>query len=592
MNSNIINQVSQTIYARNCIVTLLDLDTAQGFVEENHRSGAHRASQKLVSLALIHAPTEELVGVAQFCYPRTKAKQRKYTTELVRLAFKKGVRVTGGASKLISHYKKVFHPSDLFTYQDMTGEGSKVYEQCGFTLAGQAKKKVYLVAPDRTLATAKRGEYYSIAEVSRRGPDALLGTKLGEVFNEDGSRKTNPQLFEEELGWHIEETAGDRIYEWFNPDVTFYVYKITASDSDKYYYGVSHVKKANATVEDCLNDGYFGSGGVKFQNWRAKHYATLQKEIIGLFNTKAAALMKEQSVVGADYKANPLCLNSMPGGIDFKFAKSTQITTKFCNIHGETKHLGNFCCSCKNLKQISVAVCDIHGLVKFFHGKCYTCQNQNSVQVKECLIHGKVKHQGESCNKCLASNLYSFRRCRIHGRTRHIYSHCFKCLQESVINTKECVIHGISKHFADTCAKCVRSKSITMKICSIHGKTKFSGTNCYKCYLRKTIKLQTCSIHGEVKHRAGNCLNCMNSDKFVEKECKTHGTTKFNQNKCVKCLIANQISIKECPIHGAVKHRGDNCYKCRNAPVVKNCPIHGMTKHRGNSCFKCVKNRR
>lgn len=66
--------------------------------------------------------------------------KRKYSIELLRLAFKNDVRVVGGASKLVSYYKKHYHPTDIFTYQDITGEVTTVYEQCGFTFVNEAKK--------------------------------------------------------------------------------------------------------------------------------------------------------------------------------------------------------------------------------------------------------------------------------------------------------------------------------------------------------------------------------------------------------------------------------------------------------------------
>lgn len=136
--------------------------------------------------------------------------KRVYTTELYRMAFEKEMRIVGGASKLLSFYRKTFRPADIFTYQDTTGEGTRVYEHCGFTLVRQDKKKQYLVAPGKTLETASRKEALGMAYATRYGPDRILGTKLGEVLRADGSRKSNKEIFIEDLGWHIEETTGDR----------------------------------------------------------------------------------------------------------------------------------------------------------------------------------------------------------------------------------------------------------------------------------------------------------------------------------------------------------------------------------------------
>lgn len=169
-------------------VEKIELEQAQKFIQENHIQGASYSDSPKESVGLFNNSDEheqELIGVAQFCSPRTAAKKREYTTELLRLCFKKDVRVIGGASKLINHYIKKYNPADIFTYQDTTGENTDVYVHCGFTLVKQDKEKQYLVMPGKTLETAdrKNKEVFTLATVVQRGPDALLGTKLGKVIN-------------------------------------------------------------------------------------------------------------------------------------------------------------------------------------------------------------------------------------------------------------------------------------------------------------------------------------------------------------------------------------------------------------------------
>ena len=104
---------------------------------------------------------------------------------------------------------------------------------------------------------------------------------------------------------------------WLNPERTFYTYRITAEGSDKYYIGYSHAKHANATEEELLRDGYYGSGGDsegnKFFNWRKRH-RTVRKEILGIFDRRSEALAHEEELVGNAWRDDPLCLNSVPGG--------------------------------------------------------------------------------------------------------------------------------------------------------------------------------------------------------------------------------------------------------------------------------------
>ena len=343
MNTSLDNATK--FFARNCECRPISSDEARDFMDQHHRQGSTK--DKTVSCG-IYSPGGDLLGVISFCSPRTAAKRREYSRELVRLCFKSGVRVVGGASKLFKFYTKTYSPADIFTYQDATGEVTDVYEKSGMKFVSQGKRKSYLVAPGKTLDTGSRREVLGLAYAVRYGPDRILGTKVGEVFDpQTGKRKSNRDIFLENLGWHIEDTNGDRVYEWINPSMTHYVYKITASDSKKYYYGVSHVKKADATVDDCLADDYWGSGGSlssnKFNNWKKKHKDTLQKEILRRFKRKSEAYNFEKSIIGDLYATDKLCLNSIMGGKDGGvngWKESSPLNESICEIHGKTFFIG------------------------------------------------------------------------------------------------------------------------------------------------------------------------------------------------------------------------------------------------------------
>lgn len=557
---------SRVVYARDCSVKILDHDEAQTFVEENHSQGKSRGNQKIISLGL--SVGNEVVGVAQFCTPRTARKKREYTTELLRLCFLKDTRVTGGASKLVKNYIKMFSPSDFFTYQDTTGEVTNVYETCGMQFVRQEPKKQYLVSPGKTLSSAERKdkEVFTLESVARLGPDNLLGTDLGEVFHPDGSRKTNIELFTEELGWGLEDTSGDRLYEWVNPDYTFYTYKITAAGSEKYYYGVSHVKKASASVEDCLDDGYFGSGGRtgnnnKFVNWKKKHSDSLQKEVLQTFPRKSSAYAHEKKLVRDLWKEDPNCLNSRGGGVvtGFNLGQSARYSTANCEIHGESTHSGKSCVACLNSSNISVKSCSIHGEVKHVGDKCCKCRSAKSLRQDSCLIHGDTMHRGDSCLSCVNEETKTVGNCPIHGEVTFQGKTCSTCNRERTISVRECEVHGVTKHFGETCCKCVSAKTFTVKTCPKHGETKHSGGSCIAC--RESI------------YKSGNC--------------EIHGLVTFKGNSCVPCSNPT-VSMKECQVHGVTKHLGEKCYRCRRSVFeLKDCPVHGNTKFQGSLCVKC-----
>lgn len=611
------------IYARNTEVRTIDLEDAQSFVEKYHRQSASRTQQKVVSLGIFEKDNaDELLGVAQFCSPRTSAKKREYSTELLRMAFKDDVQVVGGASKLIKYYISKYDPADIFTYQDTTGENTDVYEHCGFTLVKEESRKRYLVAPNKNLDNAGKNEKLSIAYAAKLGPDKILGTNMGKVFKKDKKRKTNIELFQD-LGWTIVRTSGDKVYEWINPNRTYYTYKITADGSDKYYYGVSHVKIANAKVEDCLKHDYLGSGGKwnknnKFNNWKEKHIASLKKEIIGIFKRKTEAYEAEKQLVGDSWKNDPLCLNSIPGGryTGFNVGNSARITMKVCPIHSKTKHIGKICAKCSSGSAISLKACSIHGETKHIGDKCRKCINAKNIAMKECEIHGLTKHNGQSCSQCVADNNVSLKECLVHGETKHLGSTCQKCRNDDLIVEKECEIHGLTKHRKDKCYKCLTEKNISLKHCSVHGLTKHHGNKCSTCIVENTVSIKHCEIHGETKHYGESCNQCRSEKSITLKSCSVHGETKhigekcfkcrnsgftkdicgihgktsFQGGKCSKCSSSKLTTMKECKTHGLTKYMGDVCSACRsqNSIDMKTCSIHGLTKHRGRSCSKCT----
>lgn len=502
-------------YARNCVAVIVENELANDFIEVNHSQGVASIATKLKSVALYH--DNKLVAVAQFCYPRTDKAKRDYTTELLRLAFEGDTRIVGGASKLIAFYKKTYKPTDIFTYQDTTGEVTDVYEKAGFSLVRQSKTKAYLVAPGKTLATATRKEALGMAYATRYGPDRILGTKLGEQLRDDGVRKSNEELFYE-LGWHREETSGDRVYEWLDPNVTFYTYKTTATDSDKYYYGMSHFKKANATLEECLNDGYLGSGDPKqpnnkFTNWKKVHREQLRKEVLETFRSKAQAYAKEKELIGELWKTDANCMNSAAGGRGHG-ANSLRINLRVCPLHGETKHNGSTCLRCIASKTRTMEFCEVHGETVFWGSSCAKCNSLAHISIATCPLHGETKHKGKVCYKCEQQGLIKNQVCAIHGSVTHQGGTCTACTAEAKNSLKVCPIHGETKHQKNSCYKCMTASKNTVKNCSIHGEVKHYGPTCAKCALATTYSDGECSRHGKVRLRKGNCTKCSSEKTF------------------------------------------------------------------------------
>ena len=499
------------IFARKCTAAEVDNKVAADFCEQYHRSDFPKKYVALKSWGLFHAG--DLVAVLAVSNPRTKAMQRSYSREILRLCFKTDVRVVGGASKLIKTFIKKEQPWDFFTYQSTGGEAGSVYLESGMRLVRREKPKRVLVKNGKTFETAEnnRRDWFSLQQVVSRGPDALLKTNLGEVFREDGSRYTNVELFTEFLEYHLEIIPGDRVFDWHDEKRWFYTYRISASDSEKYYFG-RHVfpvrQKTPPTEQQLLNDGYFGSGGTKFKNWLAKHEKNVHKEILGVFATFGEAVRAEEELVGNLYKEDANCLNSKPGGLSGGIS-SKLFTQRECPKHGVTKFSGDVCCRCIAEKSVRVAICPVHGETKFSGEKCRKCFGEAKISEKECPVHGVTTFEGDKCCKCTASGVVNFQVCPVHGQTKFKKNTCMKCANVSKISLQKCPVHGETTFEGDKCCRCVTKRGTTLGVCSTHGETKFQGGKCCKCR-PSNVYVAECPVHGKTKFQGSQCCRCRN----------------------------------------------------------------------------------
>lgn len=514
------------IYARNTIAVPLDTHTAISFIDDNHRQGMTAQHPNMHSYGLYHKEdTEhnELLGVVAFCSPRTPKKRLTYKWELLRLCSPEDVVVVGGASKLIKMFIREKNPVNFFTYQDTSGESSDVYALSGMTLIQDAQDKKVLVKDGLTYKTAQnnRRDWFSLQQASTIGPDKLLGTTLGEIHDENGTRLSNVRLFTEHCGYHLEIVPGDRVYEWHNERVYYYTYRISASDSEKYYLGrKTHMSIHGDTPseQELLSDGYYGSGGAKYSHWKARHQDTLQKEILGVYTRWGDSVQEEKRLIGDLYKTDPLCLNSVPGGVGTSGGThKREYKIAHCEKHGDVLHSRNGCCHCFNSSTLSMQNCEIHGETPFRSGTCCKCTTENAYHKDVCPIHGNTVFTSKGCYKCTSQH-HKVEHCGAHGNTLH--SKNGVCL---------------------VCAASNRKNTMTMQHCDVHGDTMFRGNTCLKCSLMDTYRKDHCVIHGDTKHKNGNCVACTNTTSFNidVARCDKHGDTKHVDHMCYECLLDN-----------------------------------------------------
>ena len=97
INSNL-GIYEKSIYARKCIVKEIPQNELKQFLNCNHIQGFANSS---INLGLFH--DNELCQVMTFSKPRYS---KKHTYELIRLCSKLNTKITGGSSKLFSHFVK------------------------------------------------------------------------------------------------------------------------------------------------------------------------------------------------------------------------------------------------------------------------------------------------------------------------------------------------------------------------------------------------------------------------------------------------------------------------------------------------------
>lgn len=127
--TNLVNNIRNKIYARNCIIKELNNKTKNEFLNKTHIQGTDKSKFKL---GLFH--NNELVSVMTFGKLRkiTGNKHKEGEYELIRFSSKLYTNVIGGFSKLLSYFIKNYKPIKMISYADRRWSNGKLYEKTGF----------------------------------------------------------------------------------------------------------------------------------------------------------------------------------------------------------------------------------------------------------------------------------------------------------------------------------------------------------------------------------------------------------------------------------------------------------------------------
>ena len=114
------------VYARKTEVKPLEKGTAEEFCNRYHLQGWAPAT---INYGCFDKKSGELLGVMTFGKPRFN---HSYDYEIVRLCWKYGYTVIGGAAKLMKHFIEDYKPNSILTYADITKFTGGIYSRIGF----------------------------------------------------------------------------------------------------------------------------------------------------------------------------------------------------------------------------------------------------------------------------------------------------------------------------------------------------------------------------------------------------------------------------------------------------------------------------
>lgn len=178
------------VYARNCKVAYIDVETADNFLEEYHLQGTLKLQE--VCLGLVYE--DQLVSVMTFGYARYA---KDFQWELLRYATATGIQVLGGSQKLFAHFLHQFSPESIISYCDKSKFTGGTYINLGMKLDRISEPSIIW---------SKDSKYIRDSLLRQRGYDQIFNTSYGK-----GS--SNEQLMIDH-GWRSVPDCGQARYIW------------------------------------------------------------------------------------------------------------------------------------------------------------------------------------------------------------------------------------------------------------------------------------------------------------------------------------------------------------------------------------------
>jgi hypothetical protein len=137
MFRSILGKTPDRIHGRKCTIKTVHPDASSKFLNENHIQGVDHSSVK-IGLYM----NNELVSLMTFVKSRF---DKNIEWELSRFCNKLNTHVNGGASKLLSHFIKIYNPNNIVSYSDRRYFDGKLYVNLGFRFIANTRPSYFYI---------------------------------------------------------------------------------------------------------------------------------------------------------------------------------------------------------------------------------------------------------------------------------------------------------------------------------------------------------------------------------------------------------------------------------------------------------------
>jgi hypothetical protein len=181
----------ETVFGRFITIKEIDSDDCAEFLEKYHLQGATPSQIKIGAFY-----NNELIGVMTFGTPRFNS---NYEYELIRLAWKSGLKAVGGTEKLFNYFIENYKPTSIISYCNLAKFSGEVYQRLGFKLDGTG-----LTVPNYVWVNSVNNDVLTRYQTQKQ---KLIDSGLGDLGN------TEDEIMEN-LGYFKIYDAGNLKFIW------------------------------------------------------------------------------------------------------------------------------------------------------------------------------------------------------------------------------------------------------------------------------------------------------------------------------------------------------------------------------------------